>query len=789
MLVQFVSSQTQPWVSQVNFQSPTAGAIYLGSPSLVKLTDGSILASNDYFGSGTASDETAIFKSTDNGQTWVLKKKINGVYWGTLFLHKGDAYVLGTSAGVTYRSIVIIKSTDGGTNWTSPENGVLFDKIGASNPTYHCAPTPVAVYNGRLYKGFERLVNASQSFRGYSAFAISIDENETDLLNPANWRKSTEVSYDTSSDQPNSVWNTGWIEGNIVEGPDGKLWDVMRVNSNPYVDKGAMIEIKDDGSTASFSAANFINLPGGMSKFAIRRDPVSKLYVLFTNNNTNPAFPEQRNVLSMYISSDLRKWHFAKTLMEDNLGLTEEQSIAKTGFQYPDFQFDGDDIIYLVRTAYDGANNFHNSNRITFGRVINFRQYLAEVQPVQTIGSIGRVTLTYNNRPEIYTTVRATDGNVWLQQNLGAGKLAESRTETDAYGDLFAWGRWDDGHQSRANELLSNTVLSPNNPIALNKMSTNPFYYSTPASNYFWSAGLQTDKLTGDLSQVNASTGCDPCAKLLGENWSLPQSSEWENIVIKEGITNYTTAYSSNLKIPSAGLRNVSNGLIGSAGTLARFWTRDAFSGGQAYIASFTNTAALTLPVSRGGGLSVRCIRLQRTLPVELVDFGAKSRDNFVELSWFVASQKNNDYYLLSRSSGDGDFSEIAKVKNIDSNQQYYYKDYKPFSGQNYYKLSQTDTDGAFKDLKTIAVSAGIKDMSVYVSKKGTIITFSLSHSTSKTAQLKFSNIDGKLVNTQTVNLDQSVANINIDAASFKGVYLATIYFDNGEVVSKKIIL
>src|SRR5690606_4685627 len=110
-----------------------------------------------------------------------------------------------------------------------------------------------------------------------------------------------------------------------------------------------------------------------------------------TNNNTNPNYPEQRNILSMYISTNLRDWYHAKTLMEDDQGLPEIESIEKTGFQYPDFQFDGDHIIYLVRTAYQGRNNFHNANRITFGRVENFRQYLVEeIQPAQTVGSTGR---------------------------------------------------------------------------------------------------------------------------------------------------------------------------------------------------------------------------------------------------------------------------------------------------------------------------------------------------------------------------------------------------------------
>jgi hypothetical protein len=44
-----------------------------------------------------------------------------------------------------------------------------------------------------------------------------------------------------------------------------------------------------------------------------------------------------------------------------------------TGFQYADWQFDGDDLIYLVRTSYDGGHNYHDANRITFHRIEDFR--------------------------------------------------------------------------------------------------------------------------------------------------------------------------------------------------------------------------------------------------------------------------------------------------------------------------------------------------------------------------------------------------------------------------------
>jgi hypothetical protein len=38
-----------------------------------------------------------------------------------------------------------------------------------------------------------------------------------------------------------------------------------------------------------------------------------------------------------------------------------------------DWQFEGDDVIAAVRTAFRGAHNFHDSNYIVFQRIPRFR--------------------------------------------------------------------------------------------------------------------------------------------------------------------------------------------------------------------------------------------------------------------------------------------------------------------------------------------------------------------------------------------------------------------------------
>jgi hypothetical protein len=78
-----------------------------------------------------------------------------------------------------------------------------------------------------------------------------------------------------------------------------------------------------------------------------------------------------RNTLVLKGSSDLKNWSICKVLLQ-------HPDVKKHGFQYVDWQFDGKDIIFLSRTAFDdgvgGAGNFHNANFLTFHRIKNFRK-------------------------------------------------------------------------------------------------------------------------------------------------------------------------------------------------------------------------------------------------------------------------------------------------------------------------------------------------------------------------------------------------------------------------------
>lgn len=85
-------------------------------------------------------------------------------------------------------------------------------------------------------------------------------------------------------------------------------------------------------------------------------------------------------------------------------------------------------------------------------------------------------------------------------------------------------------------------------------------------------------------------------------------------------------------------------------------------------------------------------------LPIELMHFGGENKREFNELTWITATEKINDFFTLERSVNGTDWEKVATVKGSGTTQEiqnYSFDDRGYTKGiVNYYRLSQTDTDG-----------------------------------------------------------------------------------------------
>ena len=350
--------------------SPSSG-IYVGSPGIAVCPDGAYVAKYDDF--GPASSEwtraiTRVLRSNDRGASWAPAATIEGLYWATLFGHKADLYLIGTDRHDG--AVVICRSGDGGRTWTTPkdaQSGLLLD-VGI----YHCAPVPMLVHQGRLWRAMEDVTGARPGARHFRAFMMSASV-DADLLSAQAWRSSARMGADPA-------WLGGkfggWLEGNAVVTPAGDVVNILRVEHRPEGGKAAIVRVSADGERVTFdAAADFIDFPGGSKKFTIRHDRISGRYwtlsnpVLPRHRSTNPG--RVRNALALMSSPDLRHWTIRCIVLY-------HPEPGRHGFQYVDWLFEGQDMIVVSRTAFvtgsETPPSQHDANYLTFHRLETFRE-------------------------------------------------------------------------------------------------------------------------------------------------------------------------------------------------------------------------------------------------------------------------------------------------------------------------------------------------------------------------------------------------------------------------------
>ncbi len=86
-------------------------------------------------------------------------------------------------------------------------------------------------------------------------------------------------------------------------------------------------------------------------------------------------------------------------------------------------------------------------------------------------------------------------------------------------------------------------------------------------------------------------------------------------------------------------------------------------------------------------------------LPVELISFKGQQQGSNAILEWATATERDNDYFEVLKSSDGQSFTPIAKVQgtgNSSTLQEYSLVDQSPTPGVSYYQLRQVDYDGAF---------------------------------------------------------------------------------------------
>lgn len=295
------------------------------------------------------------------------------------------------------------------------------------------------------------------------------------------------------------------------------------------------------------------------------------------------------------------------------------------------------------------------------------------------------------------------------------------------------------------------------------------------------SEGGQDDNY-GSVYKIN--TDGASYSKLVDFDNNTGQNPGYGSLVLKDGYLWGTTFYGGDN----------GTGTIYKVSTAGAYTTMYSFDPTSIY-GAFPENSLLFIDSKfygttyQGGGIpdrgTVFSWNYVLSLPVELMKFSGSYSNNQVVLSWTTASETNNDYFMVEKSTNAIDFADIAKIKgagNSNEIQDYTYLDANSNKGTTYYRLKQVDFDGkySYSPIVTVVNNAN-SDVKVIVNNEMKSIIIQ-NYSNSALDVFLF-DVQGKLWNYYRIGTGNSeIGNIN------SGVYYVII--NNGSnSSSQKIIM
>ena len=189
-------------------------------------------------------------------------------------------------------------------------------------------------------------------------------------------------------------------------------------------------------------------------------------------------------------------------------------------------------------------------------------------------------------------------------------------------------------------------------------------------------------------------------------------------------------------------------------------------------------------------GTDIIMYTTQANLPVELLYFTAECMGEATQLQWSTASETNNEYFTIERSSDAVNYEEVARIQGAGTTSQR--SDYSFMVDNNsnaitYYRLRQTDIDGKYEIFAPIAIQCqnnkAATEISIYpVPANDQVNIFS---SNSPMTRIEIFSIMGAKVAEEPAEGNQTTLHIGNLAT---GVYAVKVFTEDGQVSNVRLI-
>ena len=404
----------------------------------------------------------------------------------------------------------------------------------------------------------------------------------------------------------------------------------------------------------------------------------------------------------------------------------------------------------------------------------------------------GNVTLhriwanTTSNNPIIIDGDVTVNNGIWWDRGIfsytGSGRLVLS----DGYSEL--------GSANNATRCIAAPVKKIGDdaytfPLgAGDGVNYNPLAISDPGTDvtaYYQAQYFNTG--FGSYSVTQTPNSMDHVSTK--EYWTLEKSASAANVTLQlfwSTASNSSITNCADLRIAhwSSGISawENNNDAVTTSGSCSGAGTGNIITN-----AVVTSYSPFTFGSKVGGGLN--------PLPVELLSFDVKEKNNSVDISWTTASEKNCDFFTVEKSLDETSFESAMSVHGAGTSSvqhAYAVTDHEPYNGISYYRLKQVDFNGSssYSNFVQVEFNAGENVLNVYPAVSSGDFTVSYSGKKDTEVLLRIQNMLGQeLYSEKFITGSRSLVQpINFSGRFPAGIYLVTASGDES-IHAQRIII
>ena len=183
-----------------------------------------------------------------------------------------------------------------------------------------------------------------------------------------------------------------------------------------------------------------------------------------------------------------------------------------------------------------------------------------------------------------------------------------------------------------------------------------------------------------------------------------------------------------------------------------------------------------------------------KPLPVKLISLEGDCEGDKNVIKWVTASEINNDFFVVQKSSDGTLFSDVKSVRgngNSNKRREYFISDENSLSGLTYYRIKQVDFDGKTNYSEIISIqgcnSKANTTLAVYPNPGKDKLTVYLENRSNEVGYIVITDVQGREVYNNEISGDVNKLTLNINELS-SGIYTVKYSDSQTQKVERLII-